>query len=76
MEIAKGSLDDLCGPSRTEKAGDDGVNSVPNPTRVSSAPFTVGADSQVTKGLGLIIAVLYLQSISHPIYLMTFSDRL
>lgn len=76
MEIAKDSLDDLFGPSRTEQTGDDGVNSVPNPPRISSAPFTVGADSQVTKGLDVIIAVLYLQYISDPIYLITFSDRL
>lgn len=76
MEIAKGSLDDLSGPSRTERAGDDGVIGAPNPPRMSSAPFTVATDSQVTKGLGLIIAALCLQSISHPIYLITFSDRL
>ncbi|TNM95539.1 hypothetical protein fugu_016622 [Takifugu bimaculatus] len=45
MELAKESLDDICGPSGTQHTGDDAVSGVTYPPRTSAAPVT-GADSQ------------------------------
>lgn len=46
MELAKESLDDICGPSGTQYKGDDAVSGVTYPPRISAAPVT-GGDSQV-----------------------------
>lgn len=81
MENSKQSFADISGPSRTEQTADCG-SSVPNPPKISTAPFTVGVDSQVMKLLFYAISTLYSQAISNPIYfffilisiLITFSN--
>ena len=71
MENSNLCLDDISGPPRTEQTGDFG-SSVPNPPKMSTAPFTVGAESQVMKRLICSIYILQLHFISDSIYVDYF----
>lgn len=56
MENSKQSLDDISGPSRTEQTSGCG-SSVPDSPKISTAPFAIGADSQVMKRLNTVLTV-------------------
>lgn len=68
MELAKESLDDICGPSGTQHTGDDAFSGVTYPPRISAAPVTDG-DSQVNN---VNYASLYSHPSSDLMYLTTF----